>query len=79
MREQMDEDALRKVVKHYPRTRWAALAAFDLIDNKLCGDWQGRPSARRRKPRSTRSMPTNIPTVRAPRRPSTRPFTAWRC
>jgi hypothetical protein len=41
MREQMDEDDLRKVIKLYPRTRWAALAAFDLIDNKLCGDWQG--------------------------------------
>lgn len=40
-REGMDEDALRKVIKYYPRTRWAALAAFDLIDNKLCGDWQG--------------------------------------
>jgi hypothetical protein len=41
MREQMDEDNLKKVIKFYPRTRWAALAAFDLIDNKLCGDWQG--------------------------------------
>ena len=37
----MDEDALHKVIKYYPRTRWAALAAFDLIDNKLCGDWEG--------------------------------------
>jgi hypothetical protein len=42
-REQMDEDGLRKVVKNYPRTRWAAFAAYDLIDNKLCGDWQGSP------------------------------------
>jgi len=41
MHEQMDETALRKVVRLYPRTRWAALAAFDLIDNKLCGDWEG--------------------------------------
>ena len=41
MREQMDEDALKKVIKLYPHTRWADLAAFDLIDNKLCGDWQG--------------------------------------
>ncbi len=41
MREQMEEDDLKKVIKQYPRTRWAALAAFDLIDNKLCGDWQG--------------------------------------
>jgi hypothetical protein len=41
LREQMDEDELKKVIKFYPRSRWAALAAFDLIDNKLCGDWQG--------------------------------------
>ncbi len=40
-RQQMDEDALRKVIKYYPHTRWAALAAFDLIDNRLCGDWEG--------------------------------------
>ncbi|MGA2571771.1 MAG: hypothetical protein ABSF23_14740 [Terracidiphilus sp.] len=40
-RQLMDEDGLKKVIKYYPRTRWAALAAFDLIDNKLCGDWQG--------------------------------------
>jgi len=41
MRDLMDEDELKKVIKNYPGTRWAALAAFDLIDNKLCGDWQG--------------------------------------
>ena len=41
MHEQIDETALKKVIKKYPRTRWAALAAFDLIDNKLCGDWEG--------------------------------------
>jgi hypothetical protein len=43
LREQMDEDNLKKVIKLYPHTRWADLAAFDLIDNKLCGDWQGSP------------------------------------
>jgi hypothetical protein len=41
MRDQMDEDELRKVIKRYPQTRQAALAAYELIDNKLCGDWQG--------------------------------------
>jgi hypothetical protein len=30
-------------MKLYPDTKFAALAAFDLIDNKLCGDWQGLP------------------------------------
>lgn len=43
LRPQINEDGLKKVIKMYPRTRWAALAAFDLIDNKLCGDWQGSP------------------------------------
>jgi hypothetical protein len=43
LRDQMDEDELKKVVKLYPRTRPAELAAFELIDNKLCGDWQGSP------------------------------------
>ena len=41
MHQQIDEDALKKVIKLYPHTRWAALAAFDLIDNKLCGNWEG--------------------------------------
>jgi len=43
LRDQMDEDELKKVIKLNPRTRQADLAAFDLIDNKLCGDWQGSP------------------------------------
>jgi hypothetical protein len=41
LREQMDEDEMKSVIKYFPRTQWADLAAFDLIDNKLCGDWQG--------------------------------------
>jgi hypothetical protein len=41
LREQMDEDEMKKVEKYFPHTKWADLAAFDLIDNKLCGDWQG--------------------------------------
>jgi len=41
MRAQMDEDELKKVIKLYPHTRQADLAAFELIENKLCGDWQG--------------------------------------
>jgi hypothetical protein len=43
MRDQMDETDLKKILKDYPHTRWAELAAFELIDNKLCGDWQGQP------------------------------------
>ena len=43
MRHQMDEDQMKKVEKKYPNTKWADLAAFDLIDNKLCGEWEGDP------------------------------------
>jgi hypothetical protein len=42
MREQMDEDAMRKVIKFYPGTKQADFAAYELLDNKLCGDWQGQ-------------------------------------
>lgn len=42
MRDQMDEDEMKKVIKYYPRTRQADLAAYELLDNKLCGDWQGQ-------------------------------------
>src|SRR5258708_32566661 len=42
LRRGMDEDHFRKVMKKFPDTKWAYLAAFHLIDNKLCGDWQGQ-------------------------------------
>jgi len=41
MREGMNEDLMREVVKKFSGTKWADLAAFHLIENKLCGDWQG--------------------------------------
>jgi hypothetical protein len=40
MREGMDENAMRQVIKKFPDTKWADMAAFALIDNKLCGEWQ---------------------------------------
>jgi outer membrane protein assembly factor BamD (BamD/ComL family) len=40
MRGQMDEEWMKQVMKKYPGTKWADLAAFRLIENKLCGDWQ---------------------------------------
>jgi outer membrane protein assembly factor BamD (BamD/ComL family) len=41
LREGMDEQSMKQVMKKFPDTKWAELAAFHLIDNKLCGDWQG--------------------------------------
>jgi hypothetical protein len=41
LREGMTEDFMKEVIKKFPGTKWADLAAFHLIENKLCGDWQG--------------------------------------
>ena len=43
LRPQIYEGEMQKVMKQYPGSKQAALAAYDLIDNKLCGDWQGLP------------------------------------
>ena len=40
MRGQIDEQWMKLVMKKYPGTKWADLAAFHLLENKLCGDWQ---------------------------------------
>jgi outer membrane protein assembly factor BamD (BamD/ComL family) len=42
LRRGMNEDYFKKLIKKYPGTKWANLAAFHFIDNKLCGDWQGQ-------------------------------------
>jgi outer membrane protein assembly factor BamD (BamD/ComL family) len=41
MREGITEESMKLVMKKFPDSKWAQLAAFHLIDNKLCGDWQG--------------------------------------
>ncbi len=43
LREQLYEDEMKKVIKIWPHTKQADEAAFEIIDNKLCGDWQGQP------------------------------------
>ena len=42
LRRGMNEEFFKKLIKKFPNTKWAYLAAFHLIDNKLCGDWQGQ-------------------------------------
>ena len=43
LRPQLFESDLKRVIKNYPQSDQAAAAAYDLLDNKLCGDWQGLP------------------------------------
>lgn len=39
-RASIDEDTMHELMKKFPRTRWADLAAYDLLDNKICGSWK---------------------------------------
>jgi hypothetical protein len=41
LREQMNESELKKIIRKYPNSKYADYASFLMIDNKLCGDWQG--------------------------------------
>ena len=43
LRDQMDEEEMKRVIKLWPHSRQADLASWRLVENKLCGDWQGDP------------------------------------
>ena len=40
LRAKIDEEHMKQVIKKYPGTKWADLAAYHFIANKLCGEWQ---------------------------------------
>jgi hypothetical protein len=40
-RQGIDEEQMKLVIKKFSGSKWAEMASFHLIDNKLCGDWQG--------------------------------------
>ncbi len=40
--EGIDEEFMKEVRKKFPGTKWADLADFHMLDNKLCGDWQAQ-------------------------------------
>ncbi len=43
LRPALYDGELKKVMKFFPNSDYAARAAYDLLDAKLCGDWQGLP------------------------------------
>ncbi len=38
-RQPIDEQAMRLVHKKFSGTKWADMAAFQMLENKMCGDW----------------------------------------
>ncbi|HEY2496957.1 MAG TPA: hypothetical protein VGK24_07800 [Candidatus Angelobacter sp.] len=41
LRVPIDDENMKLVMKKFPHTKWSDLAAYDMIDNKLCGSWKG--------------------------------------
>jgi hypothetical protein len=41
LRNPIDDENMKLVMKKFPHTKWSDLAAYNLIDNKLCGSWKG--------------------------------------
>lgn len=42
LRTPLDDQWMKLIEKKFPHSKWADLAAYDMIDNKLCGDWKGQ-------------------------------------
>jgi hypothetical protein len=42
-RAQMDDEMMKLVEKKFPHSKWSDLASYQMIDNKVCGDWKGQP------------------------------------
>jgi hypothetical protein len=43
LRPQIFDGEMKKLVKGFPGSKYAAMASYRMLDNKLCGDWQGLP------------------------------------
>lgn len=41
LRNPMDDRVMKEIQKKYPHTKWSDLASYEVIDNKLCGEWKG--------------------------------------
>ena len=42
MRPKIDDEMMKQVKKKFPGSKWADLADFAMLDNKICGDWQAK-------------------------------------
>jgi hypothetical protein len=42
-RKPVDEHYMKEVIQRFPGSRWADLAAYEMLDNVLCDSWNGLP------------------------------------
>jgi hypothetical protein len=41
LRDEINTEWMKLVTKKFPGTKWADLAVYTMLDNKVCGDWKG--------------------------------------
>jgi outer membrane protein assembly factor BamD (BamD/ComL family) len=76
LREGMTEDWMKEIMKKFPGTRWADLAAFRLLENKVCGDWQGATKCPEKESEMYEKYANEHP--RSPAAPQSLYLAAWR-
>lgn len=76
LRHQINEEFMRPVIKKFPHTQWADLAAYHLLDNKICGDWLGRSKCPERESKLYEDYVHDHP--QSPRAPEALYNAAWR-
>ncbi len=75
-RPHIDEELVREVKKKFPNTKWAALADFLRIDNKLCGDWRGESKCPEKETEIYEEYVKEYP--QSPKAPEALYLAAWR-
>ena len=76
LRQQPDEGEMKRIEKQYAGTKWAGYAAYALIDNKLCGDWQGSEQCPEKEAALYMKFAEGYPD--SPRAPQALYLAAWR-
>ncbi len=76
LRQLPDESEMKRIEKQYPGSKWASYAAYELIDNKLCGDWQGAEKCPEQEARYYEQFADKYPD--SPRAPEALYEAAWR-
>lgn len=75
-RPHIEEEFVREVKKKFPDTKWAAMAEFLKIDNKLCGDWQGQSKCPEKETEIYEEYVKEYP--QSPKAPEALYLAAWR-
>jgi hypothetical protein len=76
VRPKIDDRLMRQVMKKFPNSKWSQLAAYHLLDNKTCGDWQGSSKCPERETEIYQEYAKEYP--QSPKAPEALYNAAWR-